>query len=556
MWEIAPRGSEGLGQNLPMKLHACPRALLVLPLFFGCSGDAEDPAVDGASAALDGADETEEAEDEPSPEELLERMRELVSPAEFTRFEENRGLVVGTGDATPGLTLVMPLNSTSIHLVDEAGEIEHTWETDFAPGGWAYLMEDGTLYRSARADEDQRFRGGGIGGILERLGPDGEVLWRHRFADEARCQHHDIEVLENGHLLLISWERQGGEDAVARGRDPRGVGAKGLWSDAVYELKPVGKDGAEIVWSWHAWDHLVQDVDEAKPNFGAVAERPERIDINARFVPPSEISDEERAARAARAKQMAAVGYAGGAPPEEDEEEEEPRDWDRSGDWMHTNAIDHHAELDLIVLSSPEFGEVFVIDHSTTPEQAAGSTGGRYGRGGDLLWRWGNPANHGVGGEGDQRLFYQHDPRWLDVPDGAAPRITIFNNGGERPDGTSFSEILELELPFDGNGFSIGEDGAYGPAEPAWSYADPETFFSAFISGATRLVSGNTIICSGVVGRIFEVTPDGTVVWDYYSPLGGDVEPPDHAGKAPPFSLYRAARYSREHPGITALGLR
>ena len=532
-------------------------SLVSLPFLAGCSGEAPETPAEDAGADVEGVET-------PGPAEALERLKGLVSPAEFERFEEDRGLVLGGSGATPGLTLLMPLNSTSIHLVDEAGEIEHTWETDFAPGGWAYLMEDGTLYRSGRADDDQSFRGGGIGGMIERIAPDGEVLWRYRMADEDRCQHHDIEVLENGNVLMIAWERKSAEEAIAKGRDPRGVGSQGLWSGAIYEVKPVGKDGGEIVWSWHAWDHLVQDLDPDKPDHAALADRPGRIDVNVAFVPPSEISDEEREAQERRKKQMAALGY-GGGDDEEDEDEEEkdddkPRakDWDRSGDWMHTNAIDHHPVLDLIVLSSPELGELLVIDHSTTAEESRGSTGGRRGRGGDVLWRWGNPANHGAGTDADKRLFYQHDPRWIAVDaEGAAPRLTVFNNGGRRQDGSNFSEVLELELAMDGEtGFTREESGAFGPAEPSWSYSDGETFFSAFISGAARLASGNTLVCSGVIGRIFEVTPDGEIVWDYYSPLGGDVEPPEHAGKAPPFSLYRADRYDREHPGVIALGLR
>ena len=239
-------------------------------------------------------------------------------------------------------------------------------------------MEDGTLYRSGRADEDQSFRGGGIGGMIERIAPDGEVLWRYRMADEDRCQHHDIEVLENGNVLMIAWERKSAEEAIAKGRDPRGVGSPGLWSGAIYEVKPVGKDGGEIVWSWHAWDHLVQDLDPDKPDHAALADRPGRIDVNVAFVPPSEISDEEREAQERRKKQMAALGYGGGDDEEDEEEEDDdkPRakDWDRSGDWMHTNAIDHHPALDLIVLSSPELGELLVIDHSTTREESKGST--------------------------------------------------------------------------------------------------------------------------------------------------------------------------------------
>lgn len=535
------------------------RAAHVAPLLLalGCSGSEEPaspPTDDGTHASEDG-DGSEDGDDLAG---MLEAMKDLVSPAEYERFMENRGLVTATEGATPGLTLVMPLNSTDIHLVDEAAEIVHTWETEHAPGGWAYLMDDGTLYRGGRNDDDPQFRGGGIGGVLQRIAPDGEVLWSYRFANDTHCQHHDLEVLPDGNVLFIAWERKSAEEAVAAGRDPRGVGEAGLWAASVWEVEPVGADGAEVVWSWHAWDHLVQDLDPDKANHGDVAASRHRFDVNVNFEAPEEIDEEERRAREERKRQMAALGYGGGAEDEDEDDEEDddaprPKDWDKSGDWMHTNALDHHPGLDLIVLSSPEFGEIYVIDHSTTREEARGSTGGRFGAGGDILWRWGNPRNYRAGGEDDQRLFYQHDPRWL-PGDGA--RLTVFNNGGGRPDGTSYSEVLELELPFDGDAaftFEAGEP--FGPAEPAWSYSDPDTFLSAFISGAGRLASGNTLVCSGVVGRIFEVTPDGEVVWDYYSPLGGDVEPPEHAGKAPPYSLYRADRYARDSAAVKALGI-
>ncbi|MEM9799762.1 MAG: aryl-sulfate sulfotransferase [Planctomycetota bacterium] len=533
---------------------------LLVALLAACSSEGDESSVDEEPAATESEAPSDEAKgdeappDEPPP---IERLRGVVSPAEFERFEENRGLVANEEGATPGLTLVMPLNSTMIHLVDLDGTVEHTWETEYSPGGWCYLMDDGTLVRSARSDDDPHFKGGGIGGVMQRIAPDGEVLWQHVVADEIRHQHHDIEVLPNGNILYVAWERKSADEAVSRGRDPRGVGAAGLWADAVFEIRPTPPVGAEVVWSWHAWDHLVQDRDPKKPNHGVLSDHPERFDVNAAFEPPSEITEEERRALEERKQQMAALGYGGGDDEDDGDSDDDdrsgpPRNWDATGDWMHTNSVAYHEDLDLIVLSSPELGEIFVIDHSTTTEEAAGSEGGRWGRGGDLLWRWGNPQNYGLGDADDQRLFYQHDPRWLRTPEGL--ELLVFNNGGRRPDGTSFSEVLELTLPFHiDEGFFRDEGWAFGPEEPTWSYSDPETFFSAFISGSARLASGNTLVCSGAVGRLFEVTPDGEIVWDYYSTLGGEVDPPEHAGKAPQFALYRVDRYAEDHPGIEAL---
>ena len=71
---------------------------------------------------------------------------------------------------------------------------------------------------------------------------------------------------------------------VERGRDPHSVGEKGLWPDVILELKPTPPVGAEVVWEWHAWDHLIQDFDPDKANYGVVAEHPELFDIN--YCPP------------------------------------------------------------------------------------------------------------------------------------------------------------------------------------------------------------------------------------------------------------------------------
>jgi hypothetical protein len=59
--------------------------------------------------------------------------------------------------------------------------------------------------------------------------------------------------------------------------------------------------------------------------------------------------------------------------------------------------------------------------------------------------------------------------------------------------------------------------------------------FSSYISGAERLPNGNTIICAGANGRVFEVTPEHEIVWEYISPYIGS--PLSHYG------VFRAHRY-------------
>ncbi len=504
------------------------------------AGATDEQSVDSDAAAV--------AADEDEPEEVdLSRFMSL-SEADV---DGPRGVRVNAPEAYAGYTLYGPLNSTTIYLIDMAGDVVHQWDTDVAPGAWCYLLDDGSLLRCGREDETQ-FAGGGIGGQLRRLAPDGTVLWQWDLADGQRQQHHDIEPLPNGNILLITWNRVAARDALRRGRDPRQVDReRGLWPDVVLEIRPVGRDDAEVVWEWHAWDHVVQDFDERASAYGAVADHPELIDVNADHRDAPVLTEDERREQEELEEQMAALGYVGGEDEEDGEADGPPEKL--PGDWLHTNAVAYEPTHDLIALSTPHMSEVWVIDHGTTTEEAAGHTGGRRGRGGDLLWRWGNPRMYGAGGDADRRLFYQHDPSWVagEVP--GELRLLVFNNGRGRTDG-DYSSVDELILPFDPeSGFRRPDDGAFGPAAPAWSYSAGDDFYSAFISGAQRLPNGNTLIASGAPGRIFEVTRDGRVVWDYRNPHGGEIEPPEHAGRAPPLAIFRATRLSADHPGIAAL---
>ena len=464
-----------------------------------------------------------------------------------------RGLVAHEERALDGVTLLSPLSSHRTVMIDMRGEVLHEWRHGSTTSTGLYLLEDGSLLRGGRQDEGGNFNGGGIGGFIQRVAPDGSVLWRYDLATESEWLHHDIEPLPNGNVLAILWERMSAEEAVALGRDPDHVGKAGFWTDSVIEIEPTPPTGGKVVWRWRSRDHLVQDFDERAAGYGSVVEHPGRLDINFDHRDKPPMTAEQIEAQKEIERQMRALGYAGGDEPEDEDEDGPSSRYDRSGDWLHTNAVSYQPEYDLIVLSSPHLSEVLVIDHSTTTEQAASSSGGRFGRGGEILWRWGNPANYGLGDDDDRALYYQHDPTWLDYGGGELG-LLLFNNGSERGD-PPYSSVEELVLPFDPErGFSRDDGEPFGPEEPDWLYAPGnEAFFSAFISGAQRLPNGNTLVCSGVPGRLFELTPSREVVWDFKNPWGGEIEPPDHAPKTPPYSLFRALRLPRDHPGVAAL---
>jgi hypothetical protein len=437
------------------------------------------------------------------------------------------GLQENKPEAFQGYTLVFPLQSTKTYLIDMQGRVVHSWASRYAPGQEAYLLENGHLLRPAKlSDGEAFFAGAGAGGRVQEFTWEGKLVWDFKFHNVKQVQHHAITRLPNGNVLLIVWERKTAREAIDAGVKPDLAGSGETLVDSIFEVKPRGKAGGEVVWKWHVWDHLIQDHDPSKANYGEVAAHPELIDVNfgrsalpafanlARFVaPPPKKSDTKKPApKNDPLAKLQGLGYVGGGGGR--------RFAGFIPDWMHVNAVAYNARLDQIMVCPREFNEIWIIDHSTTRAEAAGHTGGKRGKGGDLLYRWGNPGAYRAGKAADQRLFSQHDAHW--IPDGlpGEGHLLVFNNGGGRPDG-NYSSVDEVVLPVDSQGRYVHKPGtAFGPDKAVWSYraAKEADFFAPLMSGAQRLPNGNTLLCTGFSGTILEVTPEKEVVWSYANP--------------------------------------
>ena len=475
----------------------------------------------------------------------------------ITGVMAERGLIAKTEKSTEGYVMMMPSESTSTYLINTDGEVVHRWTSDMG-SLHGYLLKNGHLVRLERDPDFPTFAAGGQAGRIREYDWDGNLVWDFEMATATELTHHDFEVMPNGNVLAIAYEVKTPEEAIAAGRDPENTAKAGLWPDKIVEIKPLRPNGGEIVWEWHMWDHLIQDFDKNKANYGVVADHPRKININVHGEEFPLMTEEQ-------VEELKKMGFI---------TSNATVDNQRS-DITHTNAIAYNAELDQIAISVPSYSEIFIIDHSTTTEEAKGSTGGRWGHGGDLLYRWGNPENYGRGTKEDRVLYFQHDVKW--IPEGypGAGNLMVFNNDIEHPDNKlpsvwaaimsaespdpqvavgdmgNYSAVYEFSIPADANGaYLLPEDAAFGPDEMSWEYMAPDiySFYSPFVSGAQRMPNGNTLITSGAKGRFFEVTIDKEIVWEYWNPYNDHFRLPDGSPAQPAgpfmFAQFRATHFS------------
>ena len=412
------------------------------------------------------------------------------------------------------LILYPPSELTTTYLVDASNQPLFQWESEYKAGQSAFLLDDGSILRAGSINDvapDNRFvaayRDGHnetfqIGGIVERISKDSEVVWSFEDYSDDHAPHHVVTVMPNGNLLFPVWRYHTRDEALELGRDPKHVSTGGLWIDSLVEVRPTA-DGAEVVWEWRASDHLVQDFDETKENYGQLTEHPGRIDIN----------------------------------------------WGRGynvpEDFMHVNSAFYIEELDQIVMTSYHYSELWVIDHSTTTEQAAGSTGGRYGRGGDLLYRWGNPWVYGHDDTDQFLLSAVHDPKWVSEK----RHFIMFDNNiadSRRGIEGGDSMVVEIAPPIQPDGSYTMTGGVYGPSQPVMA-ADLGVQATS-VGTAQRMVDGNTLSCDCPASETIWVDASGDVIstaqiWENTTGDGDNTQ------------VFRLVGYSKTDPGVLALGL-
>jgi hypothetical protein len=357
----------------------------------------------------------------------------------------------------PGYVLAIVNGAKTAYLLDHQGNKKHTWTFEKALGQDIELMDDGTIMGAFKAPNPS-VAYGGQNGLIQHIGLDGSVLWNYSIMGPDFIGHHDIEIMPNGHVLALVWSRMSREVAQSMGLEID----TDVFPEKVIEIDPVT---SEIVWSWDSRDHLVQGLRPGGPNYGDP--NASRHKIN--FTYQNEVDIHEF------------VGQ---------------------GDIMHINGLDYHPQQDIIALSVNFYGEVWIIDHSTTTAEAKTGSGGQFGRGGDLILRWGNPNVYGTYGQ-PQQLHYNHHPSFIEKE--GKTLLSLFHNNKEA---NGYSEAYVFDLSFFRPGVAVDTQ-----VPVHFSFSDPSMFFPR-VGGVQTMSNGNLLITEGDYG-FWEVNPQGLVVWKY-----------------------------------------
>lgn len=353
-------------------------------------------------------------------------------------------------------------NGKKSYLVGVDKTIVHTWTSANTIVGAPRLCRDSSVYVPSM------YTNGWSGGALttgrfQRISWNGEVLWDFTYSSSTYCPHHNF-------------------DLVYKTDDPKEVpniliacyqkvSGSTLNLDKVVEIKPTGKTTGEVVWVWDPWEHRTT----------TGTDHPEALD------------------EAKSSKMM--------------------------NDWIHLNSVSYNKKLDQVILGFKHYSELIIIDHSTTTAEASGTTGGKYGKGGSILYRWGMASNYGI--TGCDYLSGFHGACWVPdffpgttIPMPQKGKALIYWNGGKK--------VIEITLPGTGDGIyprNAGE--AFAPASPSWIYANSS---AASNEGSVQaLPNGNYFICN--TGKtMFEVTPSGTTVWTMNIPTSDEHQGPSMGG--------------------------
>jgi len=356
-------------------------------------------------------------------------------------------------------TLIAPQNSTTVTLIDTNSNVVKTWSGLSGSTAYScYLMPGGYLWRTVKTTNSS-FSGGGLAGRVQKVDWNGTILFDYTISNTNEISHHDICPMPNGNVMLIVYEKKTAAQMTAAGASS----STARQLEKIVELQPTGVNTANIVWQWNLYDHLVQNTNANGANYkSSIVNNPQLLNVNYKVV----------------------------------------------NDWIHMNGIDYNEALNQVVVSSHNLNEMWVIDHSTTTAEAAGHTGGTHGKGGDFLYRWGNPAAYSA--TGTTIFNVMHDAHWIPADCPNAGRLVGMNNKGVS---SSQSAIDQFETTWNGTTYTHTLGQQYLPT--TYTARHPCNGYTSNMGNSQQLPNGNQLVCLATAAKVYEIDGNGTQLWQY-----------------------------------------
>ena len=406
--------------------------------------------------------------------------------------------------AWSGFTVLSPLQTQAAVVIDMNGKVVKQWEGfSNSAGGPSRVLPNGDVIgaagaRQGRQESFELVQRDFAGNVVWRLDRNEEIATNDGKTQQSLRQHHDWqrEDFPAGYYSPDFMPARSGSNTLVLAHTDRrvpGIADALLQDDRIIEVSPKG----EIVWQWSAGDHI------------------DELGFDARA---------RESIRGARAGGAGGAGRAGAA--------------GRAGrgaaapaafDWLHLNSATYLGPNRWFDAGDKRFAPNNVIVSSREASLIA-----IIARDGSIVWRLGpnfleSDATRAIG-----QIIGQHHAHFIPKGLPGAGNLLVFDNGGSSgygepsgiaPRGTGVyaranSRVLEID-----------------PVTLAlvWSYTAGAQFFSTNISGAQRLPNGNTLITEGAGGRVFEVTSDRQIVWEF-------MNAPANSTSRTPATIYRAYR--------------
>jgi hypothetical protein len=384
-----------------------------------------------------------------------------------------------------GYTVLSPLQTQAVIVIDMNGNIVKRWDGyNNSAGGPARVFPDGAVMsasgsRPPRQESLELIQRDFEGNVIWRFGRneqvqlnDGSTVWSAR-------QHHDWqrEDFPAGYYSPQAKPAMTGSNTLVlthTNHTRPNVAELLLEDDRLIEVSPKG----DIIWQWVAADHI----DE----FGFSADARQAI--------------------------KAASGFNKGR---------------GSFDWLHINSATYVGPNKWFDTGDKRFAPNNVIISSRQVSFIA-----VVARDGSIAWQLGPDFGTSRELRAIRQIIGQHHPHLIPKGLPGAGNLLVFDNGGSSGYGFSSPIAVDGHGTFARAGSRVLEINPV-TLELVWSYSAAR-FFSTNISGAQRLPNGNTLITEGANGRLFEVTKEGIIVWEYINPL--------FAGAQTSNNVYRAYR--------------